>query len=155
MSSHCFSLYQLKGEADPLTSSKMPRGLSARLPFVTFPTFMVSSTEFIDSRCWGCCMQDVETGCHAQSIISGGCSWEHTGRKKENSSVGSWEDQWWGPQISVLSRSSLLCSNGEDEEEDDDGFWHDFPLFIICVFQWDQFKLPLGCSSLWRYSRLW
>lgn len=39
-------------------------------------------------------------------------------------------------------------SDGDDEEEDDEGFWHAFLLFITPFFLWDQLKLPVGRSSL-------
>lgn len=90
-------------------------------------------------------MQDVKMGFHAQRIISGVCSLEHTRGKGKTALWAAGKSSGEVPR-QVSSGGSLQCSNGEEEKEDY-VFWQDFPL----LFQWGQLKPPLGCSSL-RYD---
>lgn len=84
-------------------TKKMPCDLSAIAPFVTFPTLMVSIIHIIlrftllgllHAGCWATfsCTEQCEPGLQMRT---------HR-RRGENSSVGRWEEQCWGPQPSDL-----------------------------------------------------
>lgn len=112
----------------------MPCDLSAIAPFVTFPTLMVSIIHLIlrftllgllHAGCWATfsCTEQCEQGLQLRT---------HR-RRGENSSVGSWEEQCWGPQPNDLCAASPV-QQWWGWRERWQFFLHAFPLFIIPLF---------------------